>query len=51
MTSAGRVKDLADVQELIRALGLDAGFADRLDAYVRPKFVELWSALAAEDRG
>ncbi len=47
MTNAGRIKDLADVQELIRVLRLDAGFADRLDAYVRPKYAELWSAVAS----
>lgn len=46
MTNAGRIKDLADVQELIRALGLDAAFAERLDAYVRAKYAELWSAVA-----
>lgn len=46
MTNPGRIKDLADVQELIRALRLEAAFAERLDAWVRPKFVELWSAVA-----
>lgn len=47
MTNAGRIKDLADVQELIRVLRLNASFSDRLDAYVRPKYVELWSAVAS----
>ncbi|NOT30619.1 MAG: hypothetical protein HOP15_09260 [Planctomycetes bacterium] len=46
MTNAGRIRDLADVQELIRVLRLDAGFVDRLDVYVRSKFTELWSAVA-----
>jgi hypothetical protein len=45
MTNAGRIKDLADVQELIRVLRLDERFADRLDAYVRPKYSELWNGL------
>ena len=40
-----RLKDLADVQELIKVKGLDAAFADRLDEYVRPKFVELYEAV------
>ena len=41
MTGLGRLKDLADVQELIRLKGLDAGFADRLSPYVRDKFLEM----------
>jgi hypothetical protein len=45
MTHAGRIKDLSDVQELIRILRLDAGLADRLDAYVRPKYSELWQSV------
>jgi len=47
MINAGRIKDLADVQELIRVLRLDEGFADRLDAFVRPKYSELWNAVAS----
>jgi hypothetical protein len=42
MSNAGRLKDLADVQELIRILALPASFADQLDPYVRDKFHELW---------
>ena len=38
----GRLKDLADVVELIRALALPADFADGLVPYVRDKFGELW---------
>jgi hypothetical protein len=41
MTNPGRIKDLADVQELIRALGLDAGFGERLDPFVRGKYAEV----------
>jgi len=40
-----RLKDLADVQELIKAKALDASFAERLDEYVRAKFVELYEAV------
>lgn len=47
MTNAGRIKDLADVQELIRVLRLKAGFSDRLNVFVRPKYAELWSAVAS----
>ncbi|HTF88486.1 MAG TPA: hypothetical protein VK843_08755 [Planctomycetota bacterium] len=45
MTNPGRIKDLADVQELIRVVRMDAGFSQRLAEFVRPKFVELWSAV------
>jgi len=41
MTGAGRRKDLADVQELIRVLNLDAAFAERLDESVRAMYLEL----------
>jgi hypothetical protein len=51
MTGAGRLKDLADVQELIKQLHLPASLADQLHPYVQPKFTELWNgaALVAED--
>ena len=49
MTNPGRIKDLADVQELIRVLRLDMSFAGQLDAFVRSKFVELWKAVAPEE--
>jgi hypothetical protein len=45
MTNPGRIKDLADVQELIRVLKLGKDFGDRLNPYVRPKFDELRSAV------
>ena len=41
MTAPDRLKDLADVQELIKARGLAADFAGRLDPYVREKYLEL----------
>ena len=48
MTNPGRLKDLADVQELIRGLRLERAFADRLHPYVRAKYHELWSAVEAD---
>lgn len=47
MTNPGRLKDLADVQELIRIKGLDTAFADRLHACVRGKFLELCQGVVA----
>jgi hypothetical protein len=40
-----RLKDLADVQELIKIRKLGADFALRLDPYVRPKYLELEEAV------
>lgn len=45
MTAPDRLKDLADVQELIKARGLGADFAERLDPYVRGKYRELHAAV------
>lgn len=45
MTGLGRRKDLADVQELVRALKLDAAFSNRLDESVRAIYLELWNEL------
>ena len=45
MTNLGRLKDLADVQELIKALALPAEFADQLNPYVRDKYRELWQGI------
>jgi hypothetical protein len=42
MTNAGRLKDLSDVLELIKTLGLPADFSDQLNPFVRGKFLELW---------
>jgi hypothetical protein len=41
MTNPGRLKDLADVQELIRVRKLRESFKDQLNPYVREKFIEL----------
>ena len=39
-----RLRDLADVLELIRAADLPAELADELDPFVRGKFLDLWRA-------
>lgn len=46
MTNAGRLKDLGDVQELIRNLKLEREFAGQLNPYVGAKYTELWDAVA-----
>jgi hypothetical protein len=38
MTNPGRLRDLADVLELIKTLNLPIDFADQLDPFVREKF-------------
>jgi len=45
MTAPHRLKDLADVQELIKLRGLQADFAERLDPSVREKYLELWDSV------
>lgn len=45
MTAPYRLKDLADVQELIKIRGLQPEFAERLDPYVREEFVKLAEAV------
>lgn len=47
MTAGDRLKDLADVQELIKLKGLDEAFAERLNEFVRGKFIELHNAAAS----
>jgi len=54
MTAADRLKDLADVQEIIKIKGLGSEFAEKLDESVREKFRELQQAIAqarARERG
>jgi hypothetical protein len=41
MTAPGRIRDLADVQDLIRVLTLDEAFAVRLAPYVKETFLTL----------
>lgn len=49
MTAPHRLKDLADVLELVRAAKLPAELADVLNPYVREKYLELWRAAQVED--
>jgi hypothetical protein len=45
MTAAHRLKDLADVQEVIKIKNLQADFAEKLHPFVREKFLELQKAV------
>jgi hypothetical protein len=49
MSAPHRLRDLADVVELIRRCQLPRGFDSRLDPSVREKFQELWSAAQTSD--
>lgn len=40
-----RMKDLTDVVELVKILGLSSEFADELNPYVREKYLELWRGI------
>lgn len=50
MTNRARLRDLADVQDLIRILNLDESFADSLDPYVRTTYLDLLEAVRTEHR-
>ncbi len=50
MSAPHRLKDLADVLEVIRALSLPLEKAASLDASVRAKYEELWHAAQAAER-
>jgi hypothetical protein len=45
MSNPNRMKDLADVQELIKLLQLSADFAGSLNLYVRQQYLDLWQAV------
>jgi hypothetical protein len=45
MTAPHRLRDLADVQEVIRVLALPQDFGDQLHPYVRARYAELWAAV------
>ncbi|MBW4619958.1 MAG: nucleotidyltransferase family protein [Cyanosarcina radialis HA8281-LM2] len=45
LSAPDRLKDLADVQELIRVLQLDRESASQLDPSVRSEYLRLWSAV------
>lgn len=49
MTAPHRLRDLADVLELIRAVHLPAELATQLNPYVQEKYRELWSAAQGAD--
>jgi len=51
MTAPHRLRDLADVLELISILGLDERFASELDPYVRERFLELVRATQSGPMG
>lgn len=46
MTNPQRLKDLSDVMELIKLLGLPRDFSQQLAPYVQPKYLELWQSVA-----
>jgi hypothetical protein len=48
MTNPARLKDIVDVQELIRVLKLPVEFADRLHPFVQDRYRELWTVLASQ---
>ena len=45
MTNPGRLKDLADVQELVKRLQLPRELGNQLNPYVQEKYRELWDAV------
>jgi len=45
MTAPHRLKDLADVQELVKVKNLTADFVEQLNPFVRGKFLELQKAV------
>jgi hypothetical protein len=50
MTAPDRLKDLADVQELIKIRNLSSEFADKLNPYVREEFLNLLEAVQRGSR-
>ena len=49
MTAPHRLKDLADVQELIKIKNLNAEYAEKLNPFVREKYLELQKAVAESE--
>ena len=45
ISATNRLKDLADVQELIKIKDLDESFAEKLNDYVRRKYLELYKSV------
>lgn len=50
MTAPHRLKDLADVLEIVRVLDLPENFAEELDPFVRGKYQELWQSAQTAER-
>ncbi len=50
MTAPDRLKDLADVQELIKVRKLTSDFAERLDPYVQDQYLKLCRAVEQSGR-
>jgi hypothetical protein len=48
MTNPGRLKDLADVQELIREIRPPRGVGENLDESVRAKYYEFWDVVESQ---
>jgi hypothetical protein len=42
LTNPQRVRDIADVHDLVEHLGLPLGLAEKLDPSVRDKYIEIW---------
>ena len=51
MTAPDRLKDLADVQELIKIRGLGADFVECLNPYVRERYLELCAPIEGTGQG
>ncbi len=50
MTAPHRLKDLADVQEIIKIKDLSEDFAENLNPYVKEKFLELQKSVAESEK-
>ena len=48
MSNSTRMKDLSDVQEVIKQLELPKAFSDRLNPYVREEYLRIWRATHPE---
>jgi hypothetical protein len=46
---AGRMKDLADVQEMIRILRIPRDFEEKLDPSLRASFASIWQSAQGGD--
>lgn len=51
MTAPDRLKDLADVQELIKLRHLNSDFAERLNPYVQEQYLQLWRTVEQARQG